>query len=551
MFLSKAFSGVQLRWSIPDKEAFAIFHTLKEWEYLLRDRKFVLQTDHKNLTYLRAEISAKVKRWRQYISEFDFTIGFIPGADNIVADSLSRCCDVPIEDIAPMEIYSTPIPSERAATIAKFHNEVIGHNGVEMTMKRMRHRGITWDNQRGHVEQYIRSCPCCQKMSQIRIPIQTHPFTVGKYNPMETINIDSIGELPEDIYGNKYILVMIDCFTRWVEIFPIPDLTALTAARCLLAYVGRFGVPSQIKSDGGTQFVNGIITEFTNLLNSLHTVSLAYSKEENSLVERSNKEVMRHLRAICFHKNLKNDWSKYLPFVQRIMNASPNASIGVSASQLLYGNMINLDRQILPMTETSGTDYESLSEYAQELITQQNSALKVARETQYEKDQKNLQTRGKDPPTTYAVGELVLLDYSKTTMGRKPPTKLHTQLRGPLKVTAVNGDKYEVEDLATHKIEECHVTAMRPFLYDSTVTNPVMVAYTDNELYEIERVLAYKGDKNGPRSQIFLHIHWTGYDNPKDYTWERIDSPRLLHVDKVHQFLIENKMKRLVPQQFR
>ena len=89
MFLSKSFTKAQLGWGIPDKEAFAILHTLKTLDYLLRDTKFVLKTDHANLTYLTAEMSPKVQRWRQYISEYDFDIEFIEGEDNIVADSLS------------------------------------------------------------------------------------------------------------------------------------------------------------------------------------------------------------------------------------------------------------------------------------------------------------------------------------------------------------------------------------------------------------------------------------------------------------------------------
>ena len=51
-FLSKTLSKAQRRWSTPHKEAYAIIYCLKRWDYLLRDVRFCLQTDHKNLTYL-------------------------------------------------------------------------------------------------------------------------------------------------------------------------------------------------------------------------------------------------------------------------------------------------------------------------------------------------------------------------------------------------------------------------------------------------------------------------------------------------------------------
>jgi hypothetical protein len=49
-------------------------------------------------------------------------------------------------------------------------------------------------------------------------------------------------------------------------------------------------------------------------------VTIAYSKEENAIVERANKEVMRHLRAFIFDERIMSDWVKYIPLVQRIMN---------------------------------------------------------------------------------------------------------------------------------------------------------------------------------------------------------------------------------------
>jgi Ni,Fe-hydrogenase III large subunit len=77
---------VQRKWAIPDKEAYAIFYSLKKWDHLLRDVKFTLQTDHENLTYINFEGTPKVRRWKLLIQEYDFILEFIKGEDNIVAD---------------------------------------------------------------------------------------------------------------------------------------------------------------------------------------------------------------------------------------------------------------------------------------------------------------------------------------------------------------------------------------------------------------------------------------------------------------------------------
>jgi hypothetical protein len=66
-------------------------------------------------------------------------------------------------------------------------------------------------------------------MSFIKIAVHTHPFTAGVYGPWERVNIDTIGPLPEDELGYKYIIAIIDCFSRFLELHPAKDATAAAA----------------------------------------------------------------------------------------------------------------------------------------------------------------------------------------------------------------------------------------------------------------------------------------------------------------------------------
>jgi len=68
----------------------------------------------------------------------------------------------------------------------------------------------------------------------------------------------------------------------------------------LLQHFGRFGNPAQILTDNGTQFINGTVEELVKMIGLQHVTVLAYSKEENSIVERINKEIIRHLRALVY-----------------------------------------------------------------------------------------------------------------------------------------------------------------------------------------------------------------------------------------------------------
>ena len=555
MFLSKSFTKVQLSWGIPDKEAFAILHTLKTLDYLLRDTRFVLKTDHANLTYLTADMSPKVQRWRQYISEYNFEIEFIEGEKNIVADSLSRLAEIPVESINSMHNYfSKKVPEDKYAILRQVHNSTVGHFGKEKTIEKLllkiqkekRKDLQDWPDMRAHVTMFIRRCPACQKMSHLKVPIQTHAFTAANYQPMAVLAMDSIGPLPRDRVGNEHILVIIDCFSRWIELYAIQDLTAVTAAHCLLQHFGRFGTPNAIKHDGGSQFVNQVIKEFLQLLRTDDKTSLAYSKQENTIVERSNKEVLRHLIAIVNDTKMKDSWSQDLPFVQRIYNASRNEHLGASPAQILFGNAIDLDRNILFTQDLPPVNDREiqLSAWVSSMLISQHQIIHAAQQTQLQHDVEHLQSKP-NKPTVFEDQSLVLVAYPITRMGQHPPTKLHTKWRGPLKVVGRNIDEYQIENLNTHVIEKVHVSRLKQFEHDERI-NPVHISYNDNDEFVIEEVLDVRGDKKGTREQIEFLIKWEGYDNSQN-TWEKASNHSLMKVQKVIDFCVTHKLKRLIP----
>ena len=113
---------------------------------------------------------------------------------------------------------------------------------------------------------------------------------------MECLNIDFIGPFPD----KGCIFVIVRTFTRWVELYATADATALSTAECLLQRFGRFGAPRQLRSNNGPHFIADVIKEFLAPVGIEQCLTLAYSKEENAIVERFNKEINRHLRALTF-----------------------------------------------------------------------------------------------------------------------------------------------------------------------------------------------------------------------------------------------------------
>ena len=91
-------------------------------------------------------------------------------------------------------------------------------------------------------------------------------------------------------WGNRYVLVMVDCFSRWTEACPLPDKTAQSVADAFFnQVVCRFGMPIVIHSDQGREFENKIMQELCILCGSHKTRTTPYHPESDGLVERFNR----------------------------------------------------------------------------------------------------------------------------------------------------------------------------------------------------------------------------------------------------------------------
>jgi len=198
------------------------------------------------------------------------------------------------------------------------------------------------------IKLFVKRCPACQLICRIKIPIKARKYTLSASGLlMNDLNGDFIGPFTVDDEGYMYIFVIIDCFSRWIELYATRTTTAKEAAECLIQHYGRFGVASFFRTDNGPGFNSEIIKELILLGGAEMEYSTAYSHQENAIVERANKEVLRHLRAIVFDKRRTGYVKHDLPFIQRIMNTLEKKSIGITAAEILFPSNHNLTNKIL------------------------------------------------------------------------------------------------------------------------------------------------------------------------------------------------------------
>ena len=534
-FVSKSLTDVQLRWSVIQKEAYAIFYCCTTLDYLIRDRKFIIETDHRNLTYLQKNNNSMVIRWDIAIQELDYQVRFIPGSRNEMADSMSRLCPnfalEPDVSMLAALVNLDQIDDLHIESLSQCHNSIIGHGGVDRTLANLKQLGQDWPTIKDDVKQYIKTCPVCQKLHASKSTAQAYPFTTSSARPMSILNMDFVGPFPT----KEYILVIIDTHSRWIELFQCPNATAESAAYALLAHFGRYGAPQQIRSDQGSHFVNSTIKHFLKLVKVPHQLTLAYSKEENGIVERANKEINRHLRGLCYDLSSTSDLQLMIPFVQRIMNSTSNAITHIKPSQIMFGNVINLDEGILT-SPTPGVEDSDLPAIVQSMIKMQELLINRSTALRLLADQRRLANHDL-PESDFAPGSLVLVQYTN-----QPPTRLHTHWFGPMKVISNDKSNYTLLDLVTKKERQIHVKRIKQFHF-STKADPLDIARRDYLEFFVEEILSHQGNVKKV-STLQFYVKWLGYPSEEN-SWESYTNLRL--VTPLHDYLRSRQMHKLIP----
>jgi len=573
-FVSKSLNARQLNWSVPEKECYAAYYAFNKLEYLLSDIEFTWETDHVNLTRIttNATSSPKVLRWKLYMQEFNYLKKqkYIQGEINEIADTLSRLCecedkyllasiyefeeddDPSLKTLDQPEIIASTIeikkiPDKEYKILASIHNSINGHFGINRTINKLKTLGHNWQYMRQYVQLFIKHCPLCQKLNEVKSTIQSIPFTLSSYEPMKTIGIDTLGPLPEDDDGNTHVIVIKDHFTKTTELYPSKSTTAQEAEYALFDWVSRYGIPTYIVSDNGPQYVNKLIDEFMKLTGSTHNRTMTYSKEQNAIVERANKEILRHLRALIFELRNIKQWKQMLPFVRRIINSSAPISTGIAPVKLITP-YLNLENNILTPFDESEKDI-NLTEYSEELLRVQEKLIHVASQRQKNIDDNNLKRREptEDIPE-FPINSFVLVEYPATRIGRLQPNKLLTTLKGPMRVVKkLDSNNYEVYDLVTQKIEPIHHSRMSTFKYMKNHTDPHQVANSDYDNSVIDKVLKHTGDPKDKTNMDF-YVSWVNAPDSANLwlPWKEIRNNIQLH-----EYLRNNNMTSLIPREHR
>ena len=177
-------------------------------------------------------------------------------------------------------------------------------------------------------------------------------YLVG--TPMERLALDVLGPLPCTRMGNKYILIVADYFSKWVEAFPMPNQEASTVADLLVKeVVCRFGVPLLIHSDQDRNFESAVFTEMCQMLGMYKTRTTPYHPQSDGMVERFNRTLEEQLaKFVDYHQR---DWDEHIPYLMLAYRSAIHESTGCTPAKLYLGETYGCQ---LTLGQTGGRGLE-------------------------------------------------------------------------------------------------------------------------------------------------------------------------------------------------
>ena len=536
-YFSKKLTPTECRYSIVDKEALGVVLSCRHFSNFLWGRKFEVRTDHQPLIQIfRTKTKCpRVTRWLLEMREYNFTIQYIKGTQNYVADCLSRPTTMHIsgggdssmwlglskenfsklqrEDKVYREICSylegDALPSAKTTKYFSDNFELLdgilyyiktlktgiihrlvvpkslihvaldlvhdqgGHFGPYKTIGRAENL-YYWRCQKSVISAYIKRCSLCAQYKtggQLHRQVQNIPEV---NNPLDRIAIDLI-DLYSSNEGYRYVLTVIDHYSRFVKFYPLKNKSATGIEACLSSFIKDFGIPKTLLLDNSMEFRSSVIADWSKQYNINLRFTSPYNPRANGSIERMHQTLKGCLGRLC--KGYPQRWPKMLSTCQALLNNSVHVSLSVTPFFAFYGRPNNdYPQGIIPPMIVNPE-----KEKIKELIVECSKLSKQKYNTIANRKNKKIDQ--------LKVGDLVWVRAEKIVPGTC--TKLNARYNGPYRVTKIIGDhvSYEVKDEFYGQVLRRTINKLKPYTSESYIIPDLQNTQIMTELVDKDRVV--------------------------------------------------------------
>ena len=220
----------------------------------------------------------------------------------------------------------------------------LGHPGVERTRQIIAEK-VVWPSMRADVSKWARECLACQRTKVIRHTVPPISDFVVPDKRFNHINMDLVSLPPSN--GYRYLLTIVDRFTRWPVAVPLVDISTKSVLDGFAhGWVQSFGIPATITTDRGGQFTSTLFQQLTETWGIKTILTSAYHPEANGLVERLHRRLKEALLAADLDQ--PEEWYWRLPCVMLAIRTTLKPDVGASPSDLVYGEGLAVPGELLP-----------------------------------------------------------------------------------------------------------------------------------------------------------------------------------------------------------
>ncbi|GBO06626.1 Transposon Tf2-6 polyprotein [Araneus ventricosus] len=413
-FFSRKLTPAECKYPSIRRELLAIYASVKHFHDQLLGENFELLTDAKPLTEYQS-LDKKpeiVARWLLYLGTFSFTPTHIPGSLN-PADFLSRVVEensLNVNNITlfqpndKLSIQNISIEQKQDAILSKIMNDLsvnkqckqyfldvnsgllmiknahknkkkivnrivipkslikvcietahAPHFGVRKTFEFIRHK-YQWKGMYLDTKNFCEHCEKCLENKPKAKLTQTQMIPKRNLAPGQCIAIDVVGKLPRSTDNKNFILTIIDHYSRYLEAYPLQNITSRTIINCLNKYFANFGLPKFLITDNATNFISNEMVEFLDRLNIQHRKSSIYYPMANGLLERAHRTMKESLASMC---ESTFQWSEKLLFFKLYYNNSIHSVTKFAPAEIFFGRKQNLplDSFFEPVTVENESKY--------------------------------------------------------------------------------------------------------------------------------------------------------------------------------------------------
>ena len=340
-----------------------------------------------------------------------------------------------------------PGPSQHLVTVpllpASLHKSALyqshdiaasGHQGISKTLRRLQEVAY-WVGMARDVSQYCVQCVVCQ---QAKLPAPTPaPLTnIPIGGPWQMLAADIL-EVPVSRHQNKYLLVVMDYFTKWAEAVPLRDQTAASISAAVIKICCSFGVPDVLHSDQGRNFESHLFHQVLSAFGIQKSHTTAYHPQGDGMVERFNRSLLQLLR--CY-TDTEDDWEEFLPMIMYAYRTAKHSSTNLSPFELMFGR----SPCTIPFQSLNKFDTTSYASYLKaKLHTMQDFVhTNLAKSAKQQKQQYDRYTVSR----SFKTGDPVWLSIptARKLQPRWDGRWVVTKLKGPCNLEITNGHQSKV-----------------------------------------------------------------------------------------------------------